>query len=1023
MPLARRSAKVNGRSRQVNRHGDGHAAACYLGAEESVTGAVVPDLQGILDKPESSKLEAIPPTIAFRDDAAAARNLAQVRERLGSSTYESLLNVLKDCPDADAAVLRLVRLLEALPADLAAGVAADPNLLHRVCLIFAHSAWLGETLIQNPDLLRRISDTKTILRSMSREEFRAEFKRLRARALGTDLALLLAQFRKREYVRILLRDVLGIAALAEVTAEISTLSDVLLDQALEEAHAELVRKYGSPRWVDEQGTVRDSQFAIMSLGKLGGNELNYSSDVDVVFLYDGGIEAPSARTSNREYFIELAQKVTDTLSRKTREGQVFRIDLRLRPQGQEGELAVPLPRAIQYYSEVAQDWELQAMIKARHSAGDATLTRELVRTIAPFVYRPNVNFAAVKTALQSRERIDKRGRGTGARKAPAPSINVKLDRGGIRDIEFLVQCLQRVYGGDEGWLRSRGTLFALQKLHDKEHISGKDFHNLTKGYEFLRKLEHHLQLRQGLQSHQLPAGEADLMVLAKCLGREEVAGAAAGEFVQNVRHRMAAVAEIYRRIVYHEQSSRFIDPDGNLRLQPEVPVTAEDSYNQIMQRLAMDAPALLADIRRAELSPHARRKLDRFLGSASTSSERYGAVLRSAGSIEIALQIFESSEYLSELLVRHPEDFELLTEVHERGQGAVSELFPEEQKESSEVPDPVLAYLAHSALDRREALSLFRERYRQTMLVTNASDLLNAADVWSLLAANSKTADDAVAYALAVSGAPVEMAVLALGRLGSREFDLLSDADVVFVADAAENTADCRKAAEQVVEFLTAYTREGTVFPVDARLRPQGNAGELVTTPARLAQYFAREAKPWEALTYLRLRRVAGSRAVAERALEAVRGGSAEMARRPEFAAELGEMRYRLEESSSEPNFKTNAGGTYDIDYIAGRLQLENSVWCGGNLADRVDAVRRHGLLPAKDARELRANATILRRLEHDVRLVTGRAIKWLPSGEHPRRTLARLAGRGPMHGDALEQRLRALMQRNRDICGKYLFD
>jgi len=974
----------------------------------------------ILTRPEHPE---VPATLETRDPEAAARNLALVKARLGAASYASLLNVLVDLPDADAALVRLVRLLEALPNGLKVSVPDNPALLHHVCLIFAHSAWLGETLIQNSDLLGRISDSKTLDRSMSREDFQEEFRRLRARSIGTDMALSLARFRKREYVRILLRDVLGVAALAEVTEEISTLSDVLLDQALEAARAELVRKYGSPRWVDELGSTHDSQIAIVSLGKLGGNELNYSSDVDVMFLYNGGVDPPAARTSNREFFIELAQSVTDLLSRKTREGQVFRIDLRLRPQGQEGDLAVPLPRAIQYYSEVAQDWELQAMIKARHSAGEAALTREFVRKIAPFVYRPNVNFAAVKTALQSRERIEKRGRGTTTRVHLDRVINVKLDRGGIRDIEFLAQCLQRVYGGDEGWLRSRGTAFALQKLHDKDHISGKDFHSLTKGYEFLRKLEHHLQLRQGLQSHQLPTGEWDLRVLAKCLGRGESTAETPREFVQSVRQRMAAVAEIYRRIVYREESSQFIDVEGNLRLQPAAPATAEDSYSQIMQRLAIDAPALLAKIRRAELSPHARRKLDRFLGSASTSSERYGAVMRSAESIQIALQIFESSELLSEVLVRHPEDFELLTEVEEKSQGKASGLFPEEVTENGEVPDPVMAYLAMSVLDRRMAQSLFRQRYRQTLLVTSVRDLLQESDTWRLLENNSRLADEALAYALAISSAPAEMAVMALGRLGSREFDVLSDADVLFVADEEEDVGECRKAAERVVEFLTAYTREGTVFPVDTRLRPQGNAGELVTTPTRLAQYFAREAKAWEALTYLRLRRVAGSRAVAERALASVRNGSAKIGADPQLAAELAAMRRKLEENNSEPNFKTGAGGTYDIDFVAGRLQLKTCTWCSGTLEARLQAVRRDGGLPNDVAQELSENAEFLRRLEHNVRLVTAKPIKWLPSGEHSYEAVTRLSARGGVGGEGLEQRLRAVMWRNREICREYLFD
>ena len=193
---------------------------------------------------------------------------------------------------------------------------------------------------------------------------------MRSRSFETDTAVLLARFKKREYVRIMLRDVLGVATLAETTAEISALSDVLIEEALREVHSQLQHRFGTPQQLDPEGRVIDSRFAVLSLGKLGGNELNYSSDIDLLYLYDGGVEPPGAEISNREYFIRLAQQTTELLSRHTREGPVFRIDLRLRPQGNEGEPAVPLPHAIHYYSHVAHDWELQAMIKVRHSAGD-----------------------------------------------------------------------------------------------------------------------------------------------------------------------------------------------------------------------------------------------------------------------------------------------------------------------------------------------------------------------------------------------------------------------------------------------------------------------------------------------------------------------------------------------------------------------------------------------------------------------------------------------------------------------------
>ncbi len=196
---------------------------------------------------------------------------------------------------------------------------------------------------------------------------------------------------------------------------------------------------------------------------------------------------------------------------------MFRIDLRLRPQGGEGELAIRLSQSLAYYSDTAHDWERQALIKVRHTAGDTALAREFIRAVQPHVYTEKVNFAAIKTALVAREKMQKRrqlGKTLGEADA---TIDVKIDRGGIRDIEFLVQCLQRVYGGAEPWLRSGGTLFSLHKLHDKGHISGKEFHDLTSGYEFLRHLEHRLQLREGQQTHRLPASESDCRLLQRAM--------------------------------------------------------------------------------------------------------------------------------------------------------------------------------------------------------------------------------------------------------------------------------------------------------------------------------------------------------------------------------------------------------------------------------------------------------------------------------------------------------------------------
>ena len=532
-----------------------------------------------------------PPGVQFRDPETAARNLALIRKATPAGVYGCLPQLLVGSPNPDAAVNQFERLAEIGSPELFRLFEKHPFLIHYAIVVFGYSLWLGETLIHNPDLFQGFIRDRSLDRSHSREEFQESFARFRSRSFETDIAALLARFKKREYMRIVLRDVLGIATLAETTAELSALADVLIEEALREVHSGLQHRYGTARRLDPQGRLVDARFVVLSLGKLGGNELNYSSDIDLLYLYDGGMEPEGAEISNREYFIRLAQQTTEVLSRHTREGPVFRIDLRLRPQGNEGEPAVPLPHAVHYYSHVAHDWELQAMIKARHSAGDMALAREFLRAVQPFVYQEDLNFVAIATALQAREKMGTRRRQRVLKQPGEVAIDVKLDRGGIRDIEFLVQCLQRVYGGSESWLRSRGTMFALQKLHDKEHIGGKDFHSLNSAYEFLRNLEHRLQLRHGQQTHRLPQARAELQSLARSLAREGTAAFTPEEFLAHVKRRMAAVAEIYQRVIHQEQSQHRDDSLG-FELKPELPVTPENSYSLIMQRLAIDSPRL-----------------------------------------------------------------------------------------------------------------------------------------------------------------------------------------------------------------------------------------------------------------------------------------------------------------------------------------------------------------------------------------------------------------------------------------------
>ena len=519
------------------------------------------------DKPWMYRFEAV----SFHDPETAHKNFERVSLKLSPALAQALPALLAESPDPDSALLLLDRLVTEASTETLRLIETHPFLAHYAVAVFGNSWYLGETLIRNLDLLHAFQREKHLDRSFSREDFSEALARFRSRSFERDASLLLARFKRREYVRIMLRDVLRIAPLAETTAEISALSDVLMEAALRDAESAMEHRFGLPRHLDDQGRTVNTPLAVLSLGKLGGNELNYSSDIDLLFLYGDGEEPRSAPISNREYFVRLAQQVIEILASPTSEGAVFRIDLRLRPQGNEGELAIKLSHALHYYAVVAHDWERQALIKVRYSAGSEALAREFIRQIQPQVYGEKVNFAAIKTALVSREKIDRKRRDQIKADGRA-SLDVKIDRGGIRDIEFLVQCLQRVYGGAEPWLRSGGTLFSLQKLHDKRHISSRDFHELTSAYAFLRHLEHRLQLRQGQQVHRLPKSASEMQVLRRAMESLSPGDYRLPDLAAAVRQRMAAVAEIYQRVIYNQEVHRPREPEAGefqLRSFPE----------------------------------------------------------------------------------------------------------------------------------------------------------------------------------------------------------------------------------------------------------------------------------------------------------------------------------------------------------------------------------------------------------------------------------------------------------------------
>ena len=927
--------------------------------------------------------------VPFNDLDRARANAEAIRARVPAPVFELLPTLLAESPDPDSAINLFERLSATADPELLRTLGKNPFLVHYAVVVFGQSQFLGETLLQNPDLFHTFVREKKLDRTRSREEFAESFARFRSRLFENDISLMLARFRRREYIRIMLRDILRTATLAETTAEISALSDVLIEQALAEATTIQQKRYGTPQRPDQEGRLVPVPFTVLSMGKLGGNELNYSSDVDLLYVFGDGEAPADAEISNREYFIRLAQLTTEILSRPSNEGAVFRIDLRLRPQGHEGEPAVSIKSALRYYAEVAHDWELQALIKVRHSAGDQALAREFIRGVQPRVYTQQINFAAIETAFKSLEKIGARRKKAAVQ---AGGIDVKLDRGGIRDIEFLVQCLQRVYGGTEKWLRSGGTMFSLQKLHDKRHLSGKDFHDLSSAYEFLRRVEHLLQLRRGQQTHRVPEDPAERAVISRALGlgKEDLAA--------ELERRMAAVQRIYQRIIHSEESLADEDSgSGEFHLRPP-DLGGDVSYDHVLRRLADDSPALYEIASRRDLSARTRKNLYRFLSAAFTSSERYAAALRSPRAVERALRVFDLSDYLTDILVRYPEEIAALEELSPySGNGDEPDLFPKTTNPALiSTDDPILPFMRDSGDSYQEKLAVLRRHFRQTTFRSGVLDIMSGRNVYLSLFDMSGSAETAIHAAMAIARPPEGLAVMALGRLGTYEFDLASDVDLLFVRSDATEARAATAAAEQIIEVLTAYTSEGTVFSVDARLRPHGTQGDLVTTPTMLADYFQREAHAWEALTYHKLRPVAGSYETARQVQRSLESLTGRFAGHSDFIPAVRDMRMKLEKSDPDKgNFKSGSGGYYDIDFLAGALAIRQD-WESSamNIRDRLRRLAAAGALDDGDCATLEYSAELLRVVEHAVRLHLGRSRKSLPATEQGIHTVERLTSK-----------------------------
>ncbi|MFD2366321.1 bifunctional [glutamate--ammonia ligase]-adenylyl-L-tyrosine phosphorylase/[glutamate--ammonia-ligase] adenylyltransferase [Pseudoduganella sp. GCM10020061] len=830
-------------------------------------------------------------------------------------------------------------------------------------------------------------------------------------AAGLPLPRAMRRLRNLLVASIIRRDLEGQADLDEVVSAMTRFADFAVRTQLAALMAEMVEAHGVPTG-EESG--RAQEMIVLAMGKHGGGELNVSSDIDLIFVYpeDGDTVVTSAgqrQLSNHEFFARLGKRLIAALSEVIEDGFVFRVDMALRPNGKSGPLVASLNMVEEYLIRQGREWERYAWVKARAVTGAAEDISQLESIVHPFVYRRYLDFGVIEAIrtmhAQIRAEVNRQ-----ERLHPERSNNVKLGRGGIREIEFLAQVFQLIRGGRDAALRERSTRATLRAVADKELLARDVVDQLLEAYTFLRNLEHRIQYLDDAQTHAVPASPEDREALALMLGMPDAAALDA---------RLAAT----RAFVAGQFDEMFSDKSGSSGDEEAATFDAEglDDDNRAavqarLEELGFDDPAgsaqrLFASWQtpRMQAMPEAsRNKLAALVNAALPIIARTaGSLGRGSRSATLGrlLDFFEAiarrSAYLA-LLTEYPHTLErVIRMMHSSGWAAtflsqhpilLDELLDDSMYSGG--PDPVElraeldARFAECEGDTEAQMDVLREVQHVQLFRLLAQDLAGDLTVERLADHLSLLADVIVAATIRQAWKTVatrhreepRFAVIAYGKLGGKELGYVSDLDVIFLFDDEDQDAPSNyaKLAQRFITWMTCHTPAGTLFDIDTALRPNGASGMLVSSLAAFERYQNEAAWVWEHQALTRARFCAGDAQIGER-FEQVRIDVLRKERDPaQLAAEVLKMRERMREA--HPNrtalfdLKHDAGGMIDVEFIVQYLVLRHAAqhpqltgnW--GNIK-LLRMMADAGLVTAQVAEEVGDAYRAMRRLQHQARL------------------------------------------------------
>ena len=1010
--------------------------------------------------------------VGFADPAQA---LARIQGLAGNGVSDTdltpLLPILeeglRESPDPDRALNSFVRWFAAVgsPVSHLQTLRRHPVSLHLFCLVTGCSQYFADLLVRQPEYFEILSNPGVRGGTKSVARFAREVASLTGVCQRVELKRdALRRWKAREMLRIGVRDLIGLSEMAETAHEFSNLADACVEQALDIARFALpIVVSSSPEQDTDNSPAIGAGFlpiAVIGMGKLGGQELNYSSDIDLIFVCGDDLPeqvttAEGRRLDTETYLRRIAQTVISTLADDTTNGHVFRVDMRLRPEGRFGPLVRSLASCRAYYESWAEPWEFQALLKARCVAGDVTLGAAFVEMVTPFVYRSHRSEAFLEEVRTNKRRIEQKCALEGE-----TFTNVKTGYGGIRDVEFTVQRLQLAYGGTDVSLRTGNTLTALYRLPQADRLTQTEARELAQDYVFLRNLEHRLQLLHGFQTQTLPPVEdtAERGRLARRMGYSDREPFEADLLRRRDRIHAHLEARFYGVVAPSRtaaQTAHSLWPDLSELLDSlELPQVRATLTTRLLDAGFTDIPAALNALSLpmrgnefGEMPPDTPLEFKtiaaQLLTLAAVSASPDAAL---AGVEAIALAVpnraqlyasFDDSPEALERLVRlaagSPPLVRLLARHLEWLEATLSpDDSPEDDAAQSEIE--VKARIAEGLAKRLEGAGDYAAKiealsryYQREILRIGTEELcgvhenLQANATLTCLAEVTLEALLMLCAEPLISGHPQpdlaaqtlkRVAIVGLGKLGGAELSYGSDWDVLFtyeeMPDEQNEPQDQNGFAlvnglvERVIAAGKTLTTRNAHIEIDLRLRPWGRKGALILTPAAYREYYRVHAEMWERQAAVKARFVAGNPQVGAELVAVMQAESFGHGLSSDNDAAVRAMKKRIETERLRADerardIKLGYGGLTDIEWLAQRLQLlHGQVYPALRVPGTVPALmamETAGLLPAEDSHTLTEAYRRLTRLRNAMWLQAGSSQDVLPQEPSQRRIPARLWG------------------------------